>query len=74
MSEILKKALKAVQELTPQQKDRVGENILAMLELETATDIPPEHREDVDAGLAEAERGDFATAEEVEAAYRNFTA
>ena len=73
MTKMLERGIKAVQALPPDQQDIAGE-----LLLELAKAVPPryaltpEQIEDLKEGIAEADRGEFATEEEVEEAWKRF--
>ncbi len=73
MTKMFRLGIKAVEALPPDQQDLAGE-----LLLELATSVPPrfgltpEQIEDVKLAIAEVDRGEFATDEEVEAAWRRF--
>jgi hypothetical protein len=73
MTKLLEKALDAVRRLPPESQDQIA---LAMLSLTGNDDEPekidPAHLADVLEGLAEANRGEFATDAEIEAAFRRF--
>jgi hypothetical protein len=73
MTKLLEKALEAVRRLPPDSQDEIA---LAMLTL-TGNDGDPEeidaaHLPAVLEGLAQAKRRQFATDDEVEAAFRRF--
>jgi len=73
MTKLLEKALEAVRRLPPDSQDEIA---LAMLTL-TGNDggpeeINPAHLPAVLEGLAQAKRRQFATDDEVEAAFRRF--
>ena len=63
MTKLLEKALEAVRRLPPESQDEIA---LAMLTLSNGGGDP------VLAGLAQAKRREFASDEEVEAAFRRF--
>ena len=73
MTKLFDKALEAVRRLPPSSQDEIAR---AMLTLSGT----PEEAEEVDAahlpaileGLAQAKRGEFATDDEIEAAFRRF--
>jgi hypothetical protein len=72
MTKLLERALDAVRRLPPETQDEIAQ---AMLHL--AGDGSPEpvsrvHLKAVLAGLAQAQRGEFTTDAEVEAAFRRF--
>lgn len=73
MTKLLDKALETVRRLPANAQDEIA---LAMLML-SGNDVEPEdidsaHLPDVLAGLAQAERRQFASEEDVEAAFRRF--
>jgi hypothetical protein len=73
MTKLLEKALRAVQQLPPESQDEIA---LAMLALSGSDggleDINPAHLSDVMEGLAQAKRREFASDDEIEAAFRRF--
>jgi hypothetical protein len=75
MTKLLQKALEAVRKLSPDGQDEIAR---AMLTLAGSDEIPeaidPAHLPDVLQSLAEARRRQFASDEDVEAAFRRFDA
>jgi predicted transcriptional regulator len=73
MTKLLEKALEAVRQLPAESQDEIAR---AMLHLAQTDDEPeqidPAHLSAVLEGLAQAKRGEFASDEEVEAAFRRF--
>jgi hypothetical protein len=73
MTKLLEKALEAVRRLPPDNQDEIA---LAMLTLTGSEGEPevidPAHLPAVLEGLAQARRREFATDDEVEAAFRRF--
>jgi hypothetical protein len=72
MTKLLEQALEAVRRLPPASQDEIA---LAMLDLASSGEPEPvaaDHLQAVLDGLAQAERGEFATDAEVEAAFRRF--
>jgi hypothetical protein len=73
MTRLLEKALEAVRLLSPDDQDQIA---LAMLTLTgkqgEPEEVDPGHLAAVLEGLAQAKRRQFATAAEVEAAFRRF--
>lgn len=73
MTKLLAEALEAVSRLSSEDQDEIAR---AMLRLAQSggepEEIPPEHLPAVLEGLAQAKAGQFATDEEVEAAFRRF--
>ncbi len=72
MTELLSKAIRAVEALDPAEQDKIAEAILRLAHADELEEIDPEHLREVEEGLAEIARGDLATHEEVEAAFRSF--
>jgi hypothetical protein len=73
MTKLLEKALEAVRRLPPESQDEIA---LAMLALSggagSPEEVDPAHLSAVLAGLAQAKRREFASDEEIEAAFRRF--
>jgi Ca2+-binding EF-hand superfamily protein len=73
MTKLLEKALEAVRRLPPDSQDEIA---LAMLTLsgteEGAEEVDAAHLPAVLEGLAQAKRREFATDDEIEAAFRRF--
>ena len=74
MTKLLEKALEAVRQLPADSQDEIAR---AMLVLASSNDAEPEqidptHLADVLESLAQAKRREFATDQEVEAAFRRF--
>jgi predicted transcriptional regulator len=73
MTKLLEKAFEAVRRLPPESQDEIAR---AMLKLaaddEALQDVDPANLAAVLEGLAQAERRQFATDKEVEAAFRCF--
>ena len=73
MTKLLEKAIEAVRRLPPENQDEIA---LAMLGLSGHEDEPeevdPAHLTAVLEGLGQAERRQFATDAEIEAAFRRF--
>jgi DNA-binding TFAR19-related protein (PDSD5 family) len=73
MTKLLEKALEAVRLLPPENQDEIARAMLNMAgEGGSDEDIDPAHLADVLESLAQARRRAFATAAEVEAAFRRF--
>jgi hypothetical protein len=73
MTNLLGKAVEAVRRLSPDAQDEIARAMLQLAEHEEeAEPIDPADLEAVLEGLAQAERREFATDEEVEAAFRRF--
>jgi DNA-binding TFAR19-related protein (PDSD5 family) len=73
MTDLLEKAVEAVRRLPPEAQDEIARAMLQLAEDEEAAEpIDPADLEAVLEGLAQAERREFASDEEVEAALRRF--
>ncbi|CAO4147339.1 hypothetical protein [Methylorubrum aminovorans] len=72
MTKLLEQAVETVRRLPAADQDTIAEAMLGLARVGAAEDIDPEHLEDVLAGLAEIERGELASTEEIEAAFRSF--
>jgi hypothetical protein len=73
MTELLDKALEAVRRLPPGSQDEIAHAMLTLAGDEGAPEaIDPAHLTAVLEGLAQAKRRQFATDDEVEAAFRRF--
>ena len=73
MTKLLDQAIKAVRRLPADAQDDIARTILHLAGCEIgAESIDPAHLAAVLEGLAQAKRGEFATDEEVEAAFRRF--
>jgi hypothetical protein len=74
MTKLLEQALEAVRRLPPESQDEIARTMLHLArsnEDEPET-IDPAHLSAVLEGLAQAKRREFASDEEVEAAFRRF--
>ena len=73
MTELLEKALETVRRLPPETQDYIARAMLSLAADEgEPEEIDPAHLQDVLESLAQAQRGEFATEAEVEAAFRAF--
>jgi predicted transcriptional regulator len=73
MTKLLEKALEAVRRLPPGTQDEIARAMLTLAEHDgPPEDVEPAHLSAVLEGLAQAKRRQFATDEEVEAAFRRF--
>ena len=73
MTKLLEKALEAVRQLPAGSQDEIARQMLYWAEAAGEPEqVDPEHLPAVLEGLAQARRRDFATDEEVEAAFRRF--
>jgi hypothetical protein len=72
MTKLLEQAVETVRRLPAADQDTIAEAMLGLAGLGSADDIDPEHLDDVLAGLVEVERGELASPEDIEAAFRSF--
>jgi hypothetical protein len=73
MTKLLEQALAAVRRLPPDSQDEIARAMLTLTGDEGEPEpIDPAHLADVLESLAQAKRRQFATADEVEAAFRRF--
>lgn len=73
MTDLLEKAVEAVRRLAPEAQDEIARAMLQLAEDEEESGpIAPEDLAAVQEALAEVDRGEFASDEEVEAAFRRF--
>jgi hypothetical protein len=73
MTELLQKALEAVQALPSDDKDEIARAMLALAGSGAEPEmIDPAHLPDVLESLAQAKRREFASDAEIEAAFRRF--
>ena len=73
MTKLLEQALEVVRQLSPEGQDEVARAMLHLVRDDREPEsIDPAHLADVLEGLDQARRREFATDEEVEAAFRRF--
>ena len=73
MTKLLDKALEAVRRLSPSEQDEIARTLLQLVgEAGEPETVPPEHLAAVLEGLAQANRREFSSDAEVEAAFRRF--
>jgi hypothetical protein len=73
MTKLLDKALEAVRRLPPSSQDEIAHAMLTLAgDVEEPEQMDPAHLSAVLEGLAQAKRRQFATDDEVEAAFRRF--
>ena len=58
--------------MPPEEQDTIAAAMLSLVDIGTVEDIEPEHLAAVLEGLAQADRGEFASNDEVAAAFRRF--
>ena len=73
MTRLLEKGIKAVEALDSEQQDMAGELLLRLAGMRAPEyALTPEQIEDVKIGMAEADRGEFATDEEMRSTWAKF--
>ena len=72
MTELLEKAVSAARHQSPDVQDRVAKVMLSLMREAEPEPIPPADLEAVLTGLQQVQRGEYATEEEVAAAFRSF--
>jgi hypothetical protein len=73
MTKLLEKALEVVRRLPPDSQDEIARAILLLSGDEgEPEEVDPAHLPSLLAGLAQVERREFASDEEIEAAFRRF--
>ena len=73
MTKLLEKALEVVRRLPPDSQDEIARAILLLSGDEgEPEEVDPAHLPSLLAGLAQVEHGEFASDEEIEAAFRRF--
>ena len=73
MTELFRKGIAAVETLPPDRQDLAGELLLWVAEQnERKYTLTPEQLADLEIGLAEAARGEFATDDEMEETWAKF--
>ena len=71
MTKLFLKGIEAIQALPPERQDLAGE-LLLMLADQREHGLSPEQLADLDLSIAEADRGEFASDDEVGAMWRKF--
>ncbi len=72
MTKLLKKGIEAVRLLPADRQDMAGELLLGLATHEQRYGLTPEQIEDVKLAIAEADRGEFASDEDVAKAWKKF--
>ncbi|WP_020188046.1 hypothetical protein [Methylopila sp. 73B] len=73
MTKLLDEAVDVARRMSPNAQDAIARFILDVFNDDASAEpLPPEHREAILEGLAQAERGEFASHEEVAEAFRSF--
>jgi hypothetical protein len=71
MTKLFLKGIEAVQGLSDEEQDLAGELLLRMA-AEPALQLSPQQREELELSIAEADRGEFASDEDVAAMWKKF--
>lgn len=76
MTDLMEKALNALKVLKPEQQDAIAQTVLDMIrdELDELVDIPEEHMSAIDEGLAQIERGETVSYEEMKTVFAKYKA
>jgi predicted transcriptional regulator len=72
MVDILDKAMEALRRLEPDEQNRIAQALLELTQEHEPEEIDAEHIASVLEGLRQAERGEFATPDEVAAVFGKF--
>ncbi len=75
MTTLLDQAVAKVRELPVEEQNRAAETLLALAELAqrgAVYKLTPEELEAIDEGLAQADRGEFASDEQIAAVWKKF--
>ena len=73
MTKMLDVAIAAVRRLPPDQQDAIASAMIGLADGNDAPEpIDPAHRVAIAEGLAQVQRGEFASEQEVEAVFRRF--
>jgi predicted transcriptional regulator len=73
MTELLEFVMQRARELPDERQDHLAREILQLLQADETVEITnPAHIVAIRTGLAQIQRGEFATDEEIEAVYRSF--
>ena len=71
MTKLFLKGIEAVQALPEERQDLAGEFLLWLAD-QRPSELTPEQREDLQLSIAEADRGEFASDDEVAAMWKKF--
>jgi hypothetical protein len=72
MTKLLEKGIEAVRALPADRQDMAGELLLNIAKNDPQYRLSPEQLEDVELAIAEADRGEFATHEEMTETWKKF--
>ena len=73
MTQLLDRAVEAVRQMPPERQDAIAHFLLDLTDDDAPEPLDAEDLAAVEEGLAQIERGEFATEEEVAAVFRRFT-
>jgi hypothetical protein len=72
MTKLLERGIEAVRSLPPEQQDLAGEILLGFAGTDREYDLTPEQIDDLKNAIAQADRGEFATDEEMAKTWKKF--
>jgi predicted transcriptional regulator len=72
MTTLLDQGIEAVRELPDERQDMAGEILLTLAAATSRYELTPEQIEDLKIGLAQADRGEFASDEDVARMWEKF--
>jgi hypothetical protein len=73
MTKLLEKGIEAIRALPEDRQDMAGELLLSIAKSEPQYRLAPEQIQDLQLALAEADRGDFASEEEMAETWKKFS-
>lgn len=74
MTELMEKAWKALLELSPEQQEAIAQSVLDMIEENAGepVDVPDDHKVEIDIAIAEIQRGETVSHEEMKVFFDKF--
>ena len=72
MTTLLDQGIRAIRELPPDRQDMAGELLLTLAASPPRYQLTPEQIEDLKRGIAQADRGEFASDQEVTRTWQKF--
>ena len=72
MTKLLEKGIAAIRALPPDRQDMAGELLLSIASQEPQYRLMPDQVEDVKLAIAEADRGELASDDEIAATWKKF--
>jgi hypothetical protein len=73
MTKLFEQGIEAVRALPVDRQDMAGELLLWLADRQNRRyELTPEQRQDLEIGIAQADRGEFATGEEMAATWKKF--